>query len=105
MNRETRLGARESNGQELFVLHKPGREPAALGSLGADGLVTPHGKGRARCAAAGPGRKVAYMTHWLFLPHSEEKALRWIDFTAKNFARGSSVELALQLKCGGGWSV
>ena len=46
-------------------------------------------------------RKVAYMTHWLFLPHSEEKALRWIDFTVKNFARRSSVEFAIQLKHGG----
>jgi RimJ/RimL family protein N-acetyltransferase len=46
-------------------------------------------------------RKVAYMTHWLFLPHSEQKALRWIDFTAKNFARRSSVEFAIQLKHGG----
>ena len=46
-------------------------------------------------------RKVAYMTHWLFLPHSEQKALRWIDFTAKNFAQRSSVEFAIQLKCGG----
>ena len=46
-------------------------------------------------------RKVAYMTHWLFLPHSEQKALWWIDFTAKNFARRSSVEFAIKLKCGG----
>jgi hypothetical protein len=46
-------------------------------------------------------RKIAYMTHWLFLPHSEQKALRWIDFTAKNFARRSSVEIAIQLKHGG----
>jgi ribosomal-protein-alanine N-acetyltransferase len=45
--------------------------------------------------------KVAYMTHWPFLPHSELKALRWIDFTAKNFARRSSVEFAIQLKSGG----
>ena len=45
--------------------------------------------------------KVAYMTHWLFLPHSEEKALRWIEFTAKNFARRSSVEFAIQLRHGG----
>jgi hypothetical protein len=46
-------------------------------------------------------RKVAYLTHWLFLPHSEKKALRWIDFTANNFARRSSVEFAIQLKHGG----
>ena len=46
-------------------------------------------------------RKVAHITHWLFLPHSEQKALRWIEFTAKNFARRSSVEFAIQLKCGG----
>jgi len=45
-------------------------------------------------------RKVAYLTHWLFLPHSEKKALRWIDFTANNFARRSSVEFAIQLKQG-----
>ena len=46
-------------------------------------------------------RKVAHLTHWLFLPHSEKKALRWIDFTANNFARRSSVEFAIQLKHGG----
>jgi RimJ/RimL family protein N-acetyltransferase len=46
-------------------------------------------------------RKVAYLTHWLFLPHSEQKALRWIDFTANNFARRSSVEFTIQLKQGG----
>jgi [ribosomal protein S5]-alanine N-acetyltransferase len=45
--------------------------------------------------------KVAYMTHWLFLPHSEQKALWWIEFTAKNFARRSSVEFAIQLRHGG----
>ena len=50
-------------------------------------------------------RKVAYLTHWLFLPHSEKKALRWIDFTANNFARRSNVEFAIQLKHGEGWSV
>jgi hypothetical protein len=27
-------------------------------------------------------RKVAHLTHWLFLPHSGQKALRWIDFVA-----------------------
>jgi RimJ/RimL family protein N-acetyltransferase len=46
-------------------------------------------------------RKVAYMTHWLFLPRSERKALAWIASTADNFARGSSVEFGIQLKCGG----
>jgi len=29
------------------------------------------------------------------------EALRWSDFTAKNFVRGSSVEFAIKLKCGG----
>ena len=46
-------------------------------------------------------RKIAYKTHWLFLPHSEQKALRWINFAGKNFARRSSVEFAIQLKHGG----
>jgi RimJ/RimL family protein N-acetyltransferase len=46
-------------------------------------------------------RKVAYTTHWLFLPYSEEKALRWIASTADNFARRSSVEFGIQLRCGG----
>ena len=54
VSREARLLARERDGQELLVLHKQGREAAALDSVGADGIAAPHGKGRARCAAAGP---------------------------------------------------
>jgi hypothetical protein len=48
------FGARERDGQELLVLHKEGHEAAALGSVGADGIAAPHGKGRARCAAVVP---------------------------------------------------
>ena len=47
-------GSGERNGQALLRLHKQGREPAALGSVGADGIAASHGKGRARCAAVVP---------------------------------------------------
>lgn len=46
-------------------------------------------------------RKIAYTIPWVFLPYSENQALRWIASTADHFAKRTSVEFGIQLKCGG----